>query len=234
MLKGKVALITGASSGIGAAVAKRFAFEGAHVILVARNLAGLEESDNKIKELGGEATLISLDLMDYKKIPALSSLIHARFKKLDILVGSAAIFDGLTLISDCDDVKCQEIFAVNFMANFHLIKHFDYLLKASPNGRVIFVTSGLIKKENPSFWGPYAISKSALEALALTYAAETAHTKLKINLVDPGEINSPIYLKAFPGKSTGGLTTPDDITEIFIKLASDNCKFTGRIHYAQF
>lgn len=234
MLKGKVALITGASKGVGAAVAKRYAKEGAHVILLGRGLKKLEMVDDIIKVFGGESTIINMDLTEFDRIPALAASISARFEKLDILVCNASIMGDLCLLSDCAEEMWCTAFDINLHANWQLIKNFDSLLKLSNAGRAIFVTFDVVDMKNLSFWGPHAISKSALESMVRIYAAETRHTNIKANLVSPGAIASDIYKKAYPGQDLSLIAQPDDIIDVFLRLASEDCKFTGRMHHAQY
>ena len=234
MLKGKVALITGASSGIGASVAKDYAKEGANVILLGRDIKKLEAVDDIIKVFDGESIIISVDLTESDKIASIASSISRRFEKLDILVGNAAVISELGLLSDCAEEVWHKVFSTNLYANWQLIKHFDSLLKLSSAGRAIFVTSDMVRVENLSFWGPYILSKIALESMVKIYAAETSHTNIRANLVIPGPVGTEIHRKAYPGQDLSLLPKPDDITEIFLKLASDNCKFSGKVHYSQY
>ncbi len=233
MLKGRIALVTGASSDIGAAVAKEYAKNGAHVILLGRDLKKLEAVDDIIKVFDGESTIINMDLSDFDKIPLLAASISTRFTKLDILVGNAAIMGDLGLLIDCRQEMWHNIFNINLHANWELIRHLDPLLKLSDSGRVIFITSDSVKMQNPAFWGPFMISKSAIEAMARLYSAETQHTNVKVNLVNPGPVATKMYKKAYPGQDLSLIAQPEDITEIFVKLASEKCVFSGKTHEAQ-
>lgn len=236
LLSGKIALITGASKGIGAAVAKRFVQEGAHVILISRNIEDLREIDDEIKKLvlnkkeESDTTLVQLDLLEFEKIKELSDLISKRFGRLDIFVASAGILGELCPVQDYDPGVWESIIGTNFNANWYLIKNLDPLLKCSETGRAIFVTSDVGQSPNfYPYWGPYAASKAALEAMIKVYAAETKHTKLCINIVQPGTINSGVYKQAFPGQDASKLPLPEELTDKFVELASENCNVSGEV-----
>jgi NAD(P)-dependent dehydrogenase (short-subunit alcohol dehydrogenase family) len=231
-LKGRTALITGASRGIGAAVAKRLAREGAHVVLVARTVGGLEEVDDAIQKEGkGQATLVPLDLKDLGKIDGLALQLAERFGKLDILVGNAAILGGLRPISHVTDSIWKNVMAVNVEANFRLLRALDGLLRKSDAPRAIFVTSGVTQGTFP-YWGPYTISKVALEAMVKTYAAENMKTPIRANLVDPGVVRTAMRAEAMPGENPGILPEPESITDIFVKLAQPSLKESGKVFAA--
>lgn len=242
-LAGRVALITGASRGIGAAVAKAFAAEGAHVILLARTVGGLEEVDDAIQAAGGKpATLLPLDLAKPEQIAAVGPSIAERFKRLDILVANAGILGALGPVAMSDPKIWESVFKVNLLANFHLIRTLDPLLRGSDAGRAIFVTSGAFhapefisgperpgaaRKHSP-FWGAYAASKAALESMAATYAEEVAHSPLKVNILNPGAVRTAMRAEAFPGENPDTLPPPENIVEKFIELASPGCAQTGK------
>lgn len=227
-LEGKIALITGASRGIGAAVARAFAAEGAHVILVGRTISGLEETDDAIKAIGGEATIVPLDLMQYEKIDELGSIISERFGRLDILVGNAGMLGVLSPVGHITPEVWEKTFSLNVTANYRLIRSFDSLLKRSKAGRAMFVTSNVTQGEMP-FWGVYSASKAALEKLVMTYASEVDSSNIRVNLVDPGVVQSKMRAEAMPGEDASILTKPDDVTDFFVKLALDSCKENGKI-----
>ena len=227
-LKDRIALITGASRGLGRAVALVFAREGAHVILLARNLKALEQVDDQITSSGGTATLIPLDLADGKKIDAIGPSLYERFGRLDILVGNAAIFGGLSPLTHTSSDKWQRVFAVNVTANWRLIRTLDPLLRKSSAARVIFVTSSVAQSCRP-FWAPYSVSKAALEALAKTYANETADSAINVNVIDPGATATNMRAEAYPGEDPSTLPTPEQVAEDFIELALPGCSFTGQI-----
>ncbi len=225
-LQGRIALITGASRGIGAAVAKRFAREGAHVILVARTVKGLEETDDAIKAEGGTATLVPLDLRQFDKIDLLAAMVAQRFGKLDILVGNAAMLGDLTLLAQGAAEDWDKTIALNVTANWHLIRCFDALLKRSDAPRALFVTSGVTQKA-AAYWGSYAVSKLALEAMVMVYAAENVKTSLKVNIIDPVRVRTRMRAQAYPGEDPMTLPEPDAITDLFVRLAGADCQTTG-------
>ncbi|WP_119459608.1 SDR family NAD(P)-dependent oxidoreductase [Rhodospirillaceae bacterium SYSU D60014] len=232
VLSGRVAVITGASRGIGAAVAKRFAAEGAHVVLVARTSAGLEELDDAVRALGGSATLVPLDLTDFDAIDRLGGALYERFKHLDILVGNAGLLGTLTPIAQVKPKEWQQVLDVNLTANWRLIRSLDPLLRASDAGRAIFVTSGAARGPR-AYWGTYAVSKAALEMLVGIYAAETAKTKVRVNLLDPGRVRTGMRAKAYPGENPETLPHPDQITDAFLALADAACTKHGETVFAQ-
>ena len=227
-LEGRIALITGASRGIGAAVAKAYAAEGAHVILVARTTGGLEEVDDAIKENGGTATLLPLNLMEFDKVDQIGPTIAERFGRLDILVGNAAYLGALSPVAQSDPKLWESSFALNVLSNYRLIRSLDPLLRGSDAGRAIFVTSGAAHMDVP-FWGAYASSKAALEVMVNTYAKEVSDTPLRVNIIDPGVIRTAMRAEAFPGEDPMTLPEPDSIVEDFIDLAVDNCTHHGEL-----
>ena len=226
-LKGRIALITGASRGIGAAVAKRFAREGAHVILVARDTKGLEATDDAVRAAGGNATLIPLDLRQYDKIELMAAMIAERFGKIDILVGNAAALSDLTPLPHTTPEDWDKVMGLNVTANWHLIRCFDALLKQSDAPRALFVTSGVTAKASP-YWGAYTASKAALEAMVMAYAAENAKMPLRVNLIDPGRVRTRMRAQAYPGEDPLILPQPEAITDLFVELASPSCPTTGQ------
>jgi len=227
-LTGKIALVTGASRGIGAAVAEAYAREGAHLVLAARTVGGLEEVDDRIRAAGGTATLVPLDLRDFIKIDELAAAIYQRFERLDILVGNAAEFGTFSPLGHIDPQLWQEVIDLNLTANWRLIRAMDPLLRAAPHGRAIFVTSGIAR--NPrAYWGPYAVSKAGLEVLVKTYAAENEKTNLRANLIGPGVVRTRLRARVFPGEDPMKLPPPETVTEAFVQLALDECEHNGDV-----
>jgi NAD(P)-dependent dehydrogenase (short-subunit alcohol dehydrogenase family) len=228
-LAGKVALITGASRGIGAAVAELFAAEGAHLVLAARTVGGLEELDDKIRAAGGEAaTLVPLDLRDFIKIDELAAALYARYGHLDILVGNAAEFGTFSPLGHIAPELWGEIIDLNLTANWRLIRAMDPLLRAAPDGRAIFVTSGIAS--NPrAYWGPYAVSKAGLEALVKTYAAEIETTRVRANLLGPGVVRTRLRARVFPGEDPMTLPPPESVADAFLQLALPECRRNGAV-----
>ena len=231
-LKGRIALITGASRGIGAAVARRFAAEGAHPILTARTVGGLEEIDDEIQAMGGKTTLIPVDLTEMDQIDQMGGAIHERFGRLDILVGNAATLGILSPVAHVTPAVWEETIALNATVNYRLIRSFDPLLRQSDAGRAIFVTSGAAKRFFP-YWGPYSVGKAALEALVRTYAGEVAKTPVRANLIDPGSVRTALRAEAFPGEDPMTLAAPEDVTEPFVALAEPGCQVNGSLVHAQ-
>jgi NAD(P)-dependent dehydrogenase (short-subunit alcohol dehydrogenase family) len=227
-LKGRIALITGASRGLGRAVALRFAREGAHVLLLSRNLSALGQVDDEIRGIGGNATLLPLDLADRPAIDALGPTLYERFGRLDVLVGNAAILGALSPLPHIPSAHWERVFAVNVTANWRLIRTLDPLLRRSDAGRVIFVTSSVAQSCRP-YWAPYSVSKAALEALAKTYAHETASTPIKVNLIDPGVMATRMRAEAYPGEDPATLPATDTIAEMFVKLALAENELTGEL-----
>lgn len=215
LFAGKIALVTGASRGIGAAVAKRFAREGAHVILTARTIGGLEETDDAIRAGGGSSSIVPLNLRDFDKIDSLAAELYARYKKLDILVGNAAVLGDLTPLTHAGDAMWQEVIDVNLTANWRLIRAMDPLLRQAEKGRALFVTSGITNGATP-YWGPYAVSKAALEMLVETYNLEAQSTSVRAHLIDPGVVRTTMRAKAMPGENPEKLPLPESITDRFV------------------
>src|SRR5262245_12186512 len=188
-MAGRLALITGASRGLGAAAALAFAREGAHCVLVARTVGGLEAVDDRIKALGGSATLVPLDVTDGPGIDRLGLALYERFGRLDVLLGNAGILGTLSPIGHIEPAVFEQVMAVNVTANWRLIRSMDPLLRRSDAGRAIFVTSGISRKAVP-YWSAYAASKAALDVMVGTYAAEVAHTAVRVNLYNPGPMRT--------------------------------------------
>jgi NAD(P)-dependent dehydrogenase (short-subunit alcohol dehydrogenase family) len=229
-LQGRVALITGASRGIGAAVARRLAAEGAQVVLVARTVGGLEAVDDAIREAGGlPATLIPQDLMELDRIDAIGPAIHDRHGRLDIVVGNAGTLGALSPIAASDPKAWAMVMTLNVLANARLIGSVDRLLRQSDAGRAIFVTDTAATGAVTPFWGLYGASKTALETLVRTYAAEVVRPELRVNLVDPGPVRTALRSKAFPGEDVGGLRLPEAVTGLFAALAGPDCRYHGAL-----
>jgi NAD(P)-dependent dehydrogenase (short-subunit alcohol dehydrogenase family) len=227
-LAGRLALITGATRGIGRAVAKSFAREGAHVIVVGRTAGALEEVDDEIRTLGAAATLLTLNLKQHDKIDALGPTIFQRWGKLDIVVGNAGILGPLSPLGHVTADAWNDVLEVNLHANWRLLRTLDPLLRRSDAGRAIFVTSGVAARER-AYWGPYAVSKAGLEALVRTYALEVENTPIRVNLVNPGPTRTAMRATAFPGEDPATLRRPEDITPTFVQLAEASCTDTGKL-----
>lgn len=216
----RIALVTGASRGIGAAVAKRFAAEGAQVILTARTVGGLEDVDDQIRKAGhGNATLVPLDLAKGAEIDKLGPAILERFGKLDILVGNAGQLGVLSPLGHIDPPVWERVFAVNVAANWRLIRICEPLLKLSPAGRAIFVTSTVAQGQHP-YWGAYAASKAALESMVRTWAGELGQTNIRANLLNPGRTRTRMRAEAFPGEDPLSVKPPEDVAAVMVPMAS--------------
>jgi NAD(P)-dependent dehydrogenase (short-subunit alcohol dehydrogenase family) len=227
-LAGRLALITGASRGIGAAVAKRFAEEGAHVIALARTVGGLEELDDEIRAAGGTATLLPLDLRKFDQIDQMGAALYQRFGRLDVLVGNAGVLGSLSPMGHFEPKVWAEVMEVNLTANWRLIRALDPLLRLSDAGRVIFTTCAAAREATP-YWGAYAASKAALETMAKIYAGEMAKTNVRVNLVDPGIVRTKLRAQGFPGEDREKLRSPGEATEPFVMLATAGCAHHGEV-----
>jgi NAD(P)-dependent dehydrogenase (short-subunit alcohol dehydrogenase family) len=219
-LAGRIALVTGASRGIGAAVARRFAAEGAHVILVARTVGGLEEVDDAIKAEGGTATLVPLDLTDFDKLDQLAPAIHERWGRLDILVANAGTLGSIGPMGHMTPQDFKTVLDVNLVANWRLIRALDPLLRLAPRAHALFTTCE-VGHQPTAYWSAHAISKAALEMMARTWAAELTRTNLRVSLVDPGPVRTALRRKAFPGEPPSAPATPEAAAEIFLRHVLD-------------
>jgi NAD(P)-dependent dehydrogenase (short-subunit alcohol dehydrogenase family) len=227
-LADRLALVTGATRGIGRAVALAYAREGAHLILVGRTAGALEEVDDEIRAVGGNATLLTLDLKSQDKIDAIGPTIYQRWNKLDILVGNAGILGPLSPLGHVTADAWNEVLEINLTANWRLIRTLDPLLRRSDAGRAIFVSSGAATAPR-AYWGPYAASKAGLEALVKVYADEVANTPVRVNLLNPGPTRTGMRAKAFPGEDPASLKPPDHVVETFVKLALPTCTDNGKL-----
>ena len=227
-LAGKIALITGASRGIGAAVAERFAREGAHLVLAARTVGGLEETDDRVRAAGGSATLVPLDLREFIKIDELGAALYERYGRLDILVGNAAEFGVFSPLGHINPAVWTEVLDLNLTASWRLVRAMDPLLRAAPDGRAIFVTSRLAR-DAPPYYGAYAVSKAGLEAMVRIYAGEIARTNVRANLIDPGIARTRLRARIFPGENPETVPAPESVTDAFLKLALPECGRNGEI-----
>ena len=228
ILQGRRALITGASRGIGKAVALAMADAGADIIAVARTRSqgALEELDDMIQAKGQRCTIVPMDLRDFDAIDRLGGAIYERWGSLDIVVGNAAVLGSISPLGHISIKDWAELMDINVTANWRLIRSMDPLLKLSDAGRAIFVTSGAAGKHK-AHWGGYAVTKAALEELALTYATESEISKVKVNMIDPGPIATHMRAKAVPGEDASTLPTPADIAPLFVELASPACEKSG-------
>ena len=227
-LAGRLALVTGATRGIGRAVALAYAREGAHLILVGRTSGALEEVDDEVRAAGSMATLLTLDLKTHDKIDALGPTVYQRWGRLDILVGNAGILGPLSPLGHITADAWNEVIEINLTANWRLIRTLDPLLRRSEAGRAIFVTSGAARSAR-AYWGPYAVSKAGLEALVKVYANEVESTPVRANLINPGATRTGMRAKAFPGENPASLKPPEHVVETFVKLAEVACTDNGKL-----
>ena len=226
-LENRIALVTGASRGIGEAVALALAKAGAHVVAVARTTGGLEALEDQILSAGGEVTLVPFDLLELDRIDDLGAEIFKHFERLDILVGNAAILGPLSPVGHVSTKDWNKVIDLNLNANWRLLRIFDPLLQRSQAGRAIFVTSGAATN-NQAYWGPYSTSKAALEALVRTYAQENSSTNVRANLLDPGVVRTTMRMKAFPGEDPETLMLPRELGPVFVKMCSPDYEENGQ------
>jgi NAD(P)-dependent dehydrogenase (short-subunit alcohol dehydrogenase family) len=228
-LAARVALITGASHGIGRAVALRFAREGAELVLVGRTQGALEEVDDEVRKLGGHASLVPADIADFAVIDRMGAAVYDRWGRLDVLVGNAGVLGTLAPLGHIDPKTWDEVMTVNLTANWRLIRGFDPLLRGSDAGRAIFVTSGVARGR--AYWGAYAVSKGALETLARTWAHEVANTRVRVNLINPGATRTRMRAAAYPGEDPQTRKSPDHpaLLEAFASLAEPACVRNGEV-----
>jgi NAD(P)-dependent dehydrogenase (short-subunit alcohol dehydrogenase family) len=227
-LASRIALVTGASRGIGYATARALAKAGAHIVAVARTQAGLEELDDEIRQAGGSATLVPLNLSDFDGIARLGAALHERHGKLDILIGNAGVAGPSSPLGHIDLKAWNDVIAVNVTANFQLIRCMEPLLKRSDAGRAVFVTSAAASKAS-AYLGPYAASKAAVETLARAWAQETAATSLRVNLFDPGPIRTRMRASVFPGEDPMTLDTPEQAAEFILPMCAPDWGETGKL-----
>jgi NAD(P)-dependent dehydrogenase (short-subunit alcohol dehydrogenase family) len=229
LFSGQLALVTGASRGIGYAVARALAKSGAHVIALARTVGGLEELDDEIRATGGSSTLVVADLKDFDGLDRLGASIYERWGKLDLLVGNAGVLGPISPLGHVEPKAWDEVISVNLTANWRLIRSLDPLLRQSAAGRAVFISSGAAVSRR-AFWGPYSVSKAALEAMVATYARETEITNVKANLLNPGPIRTAMRARAMPGEDPDTLQTPDALIPSVLKLLSADLDVSGRTY----
>jgi NAD(P)-dependent dehydrogenase (short-subunit alcohol dehydrogenase family) len=227
-LSNRIALVTGASRGIGAALALQLAEAGAHVVAVARTAGGLEELDDKIKAAGGSATLVPVDMKDGDGIARLALALNERYGKLDVMVGNAGVLGPLSPLDHVERKDFETNIAVNLTANWWLIRTMDALLKRSDAGRAVFVTSAL-GWLGRAYTGPYAAAKAALNMLVQTYATESASTVLKVNAFNPGPTRTRMFAGGWPGVDPETLAPPEDVAKAIVPLCLPSCSESGKV-----
>jgi NAD(P)-dependent dehydrogenase (short-subunit alcohol dehydrogenase family) len=228
----RVVVITGASRGIGYAAAKAFGASGAHVIAVARTTGALEELDDEIQKAGGSATLVPLDLKDHDAIDRMGLALYERFGRVDVLIGNAGILGTITPVGHIKPKDFENVLATNVTANFRLIRSMDPLLRQSKAGRAVFLTSSASHLAKP-FWGGFAMSKAALDAMVRTYAAELINTSVRVNLLDPGPVRTALRAKAVPGEDPNTLPKPDSVVDALMTLTDPGFAETGILYDGQ-
>jgi NAD(P)-dependent dehydrogenase (short-subunit alcohol dehydrogenase family) len=228
-LTSRIALVTGASRGIGYATARALAKGGAHIIAVARTQGGLEELDDEIRKDGGSATLVPLSLTDFDGIARLGAALHERHGKLDILVGNAGIAGPSSPLGHIEMKPWNDVIAINASANFQLIRCMEPLLKRADAARAVFVTSTAASMA-PAYLGPYSASKAALEVLARVWAHETASTPIRVNLFNPGPIRTRMRASVFPGEDPLTLDTPEQVAEFIVPMCLPSWSETGKLY----
>jgi NAD(P)-dependent dehydrogenase (short-subunit alcohol dehydrogenase family) len=228
----RIVLITGASRGLGAALADAFAAEGTQLVLIGRTPGALEEVDDRVRARGGRATLVPLDLLQSEAIDRLGGVLAERYGRLDVLIGNAAELGTLSPLGHVEPKVFEEVMALNAGANYRLVRSFDALLRAAPAGRAIFVTCSQARDAR-AFWGAYAASKAALEALVLSYAGEVRRTRLRVNLVDPGAMRTRLRARAYPGEEPAEQPAPESAVGPFLALAAPECTRHGELIFAR-
>ena len=229
MTSPRIALVTGASRGIGRAIALELARDGAHVVALARTQGALEELDDEIRALGGEATLVPCDLADFDALDRLGAALYQRWGRLDVFVGNAGVLGPLSPLAHVDVKDWNRLIAVNVTANWRLIRSLDPLLRASGAGRVLFVTSSVAHQARP-FWGAYAASKAALDSLARTYAAETAESGVTVMIANPGRTRTRMRAQAMPGEDPMTLPAPEEFAKKCLPLLTAEWRESGRLY----
>jgi len=227
-LSGKLVLVTGATRGIGRAVAIAAAAAGAELIITGRTVGALEEADDAIRAAGGRSTMVELDMKDTPAIPRLAAAIARRWERLDGFVANAAMLPALTPVTHLTPEAWDESVAVKLTGQWHMIRALDPLLRASPAGRAVLVTSGAAVGSRP-FWGPYAATKAALEAVGRSWAGESEQTNLRINMLNPGGTATKMRASAFPGENPETLPSPEDIAPAFLALLATDCTHHGEL-----
>jgi len=227
-LDGSVALVTGASRGIGAAAAIELARHGAHIVITARTQGGLEETDDAIRALGGSATLLPLDLREGASIDPLGPSLFQRFGRLDVVVHAAGVLGKLTPVGHILPDDWAEVVAVNMASAWRLVRTCDPLLRLAPAGRAVFLTDRRAR-EPLAYWGAYGATKAGMEHLVLTWAGEVRTTRLRVNLFDPGPVRTRLRSNAFPGENPAFQPLPETVAPALVGLCLPNEERHGAV-----
>ena len=225
----RIALVTGASRGIGYATALTLARGGAHVVALGRTVGGLEELDDAVRAAGGSATLTPIDLRDYQALYRLGAALYERYGRLDVLVGNAAVADVSSPLDHIEPKAWDETLAINLTANWHLIRAMGSLLKHSSAGRAVFITSGAATSAR-AYRAPYSVSKAALDVLVRTYAEETSATNVRVNLFNPGPTRTRMRALIMPGEDPATLPAPDEVAAKIVDLCLPSFTETGKLY----
>jgi NAD(P)-dependent dehydrogenase (short-subunit alcohol dehydrogenase family) len=225
---GKITLVTGATRGLGRAVALALAREGAHVVMIGRTVGALEEVDDEIRKLGASSTLVAMDLRNGEKLDALGPSMFQRWDRLDVLIANAGVLGPVSPLNHVTTEAWAEVIDINLTANWRLIRTLDPLLRRSAAGRALFVSSGAAQRIR-AYWGPYAVSKAGLEALVKSYACEIANTNVRANIVNPGPMRTAMRAKAYPGEKPEAVPAPEAIAERLIELVLPEVTSNGKV-----
>jgi NAD(P)-dependent dehydrogenase (short-subunit alcohol dehydrogenase family) len=226
--RGKIALVTGATRGIGRAVALEIARRGAHLLALARTKGALSDLDDEVRALGGECSLLHVNLAHAEKVDALGPTLYQQFGRVDLFVSNAAVLGPLSPLNHISAKDWYDTFEINVHANWRLIRSLDPLLRAAPAARAVFITSGAAHRCR-AYWGPYSTSKAALNALVKTYANELASTQVKVNLFDPGPVATQMRARAYPGEDPKTITQPEDVAGGILRLLRADVTASGEI-----
>lgn len=228
-LDGEVALVTGASRGLGYHCALELAKAGAHVVALARTVGGLEELDDEIRAAGGAATLVPIDLTDFEGLDRLAPALAGRWGRLDILFGNAGYLAPLTPLAHLADDEWQRSFDVNVTANFRLLRALDPLMQTAPKATALFVTSGAVRN-NRAYAGAYSLAKAALEAMVRTYANENRQTNVTANLIEPGTLRTRMRARYAPGEDPQTVTPPEELAKLVAQIVAGSRERTAQTY----
>tara|TARA_B110000444_G_scaffold260537_1_gene307914 strand:+ start:9195 stop:9923 length:729 start_codon:yes stop_codon:yes gene_type:complete len=227
-LKNKNILITGASNGIGKQIALSYGKNNANIIALGQSQSALEDLDKALSLYGNSATLVPIDLKNYQFISDLAEKLGERLDKLDALILNAATLGSLGPVTHIDEYEWNNTFSINLTSNIIILKVFEYLIKKSETPQIFFMTSNIINEKKP-FWGLYSATKAALEKIAYSYASEVENIKIKVNLIDPGKVNTKLREKAYPGENKSTLTQPNELSDFFVDIIFNEKYSSGEL-----